>query len=356
MTAARGPALALEGIVKRFGAATALDGAVARRGAPAPSTPSSARTAPARPRSCASRSACSRPTPGRSRSTARGRAAVRLPRRRHRRRRRHGAPALHHRPRDDGGGERRPRRDAARTGPRRAAERVRQSPTPPASRSTRPPVAAHPTVAAQQRLEIVKALARDARLLILDEPAAVLAPEEAGELLGWLRRFVDGGATVVLITHKLRDALAVADDVTVLRRGRTVGAQPAASATEASPTSLMLGPGAPRRPRSPSGPRPPPDRRRSADRDRALGSGPAPRRGRPRRRRARRRPRPRREPRRPCRRARRRRGVEGSGQHELLRLLAGRLAPTAGTARAAAPASPSSPRTGTGTPCSSTPP
>lgn len=77
-------------------------------------------------------------------------------------------------------------------------------------------------VGAQQRLEIVKALAHDARLLILDEPTAVLAPEESADLLRWLRRFVEGGSTVVLITHKLREALAVADDLTVLRRGRTV--------------------------------------------------------------------------------------------------------------------------------------
>ncbi|MGZ8493265.1 MAG: ABC transporter ATP-binding protein [Gemmatirosa sp.] len=100
------------------------------------------------------------------------------------------------------------------------------------------------SVAGQQRLEIVKALARDARLLILDEPAAVLSPHEARELLGWLRRFVDGGATAVLITHKLRDALAFADEVTVLRRGRTVATAPAADVDESTLTSWMLGPAA----------------------------------------------------------------------------------------------------------------
>lgn len=77
-------------------------------------------------------------------------------------------------------------------------------------------------VGAQQRLEIVKALGRDAHLLILDEPTAVLAPDEATELLGWLRAFADAGNAVVLITHKLQEALSVADDVTVLRRGRVV--------------------------------------------------------------------------------------------------------------------------------------
>ncbi len=74
----------------------------------------------------------------------------------------------------------------------------------------------------QQRVEVMKALARDARILILDEPTAVLSPPRAAELLQWLRRFADGGRAVVLITHNLREALSVADDVTVLRHGRTV--------------------------------------------------------------------------------------------------------------------------------------
>jgi ABC-type uncharacterized transport system ATPase subunit len=78
------------------------------------------------------------------------------------------------------------------------------------------------SVSAQQRVEILKAVARDATLLILDEPTAVLAPAEADELLRWLRRFADDGRTVVLITHKLAEAVAWADDVTVLRAGRTV--------------------------------------------------------------------------------------------------------------------------------------
>lgn len=80
--------------------------------------------------------------------------------------------------------------------------------------------AADLSVGGQQRLEIVKALARDARTLILDEPTAVLAPQESGELLTWLRRFADEGNAVVLITHKLHEALSIADDVTVLRRGK----------------------------------------------------------------------------------------------------------------------------------------
>ncbi|HYW31128.1 MAG TPA: ABC transporter ATP-binding protein [Gemmatimonas sp.] len=97
------------------------------------------------------------------------------------------------------------------------------------------------TVGAQQRCEIVKALARNVELLILDEPTAVLAPQEAAELLAWTRRYADSGHAVVLITHKLRDALGVADDVTVLRRGRTVLATPARGVTESDLTAAMLG-------------------------------------------------------------------------------------------------------------------
>ena len=97
------------------------------------------------------------------------------------------------------------------------------------------------SVGAQQRCEIVKALARDVQLLILDEPTAVLAPGEAAELLQWIRQFAYAGHAVVLITHKLRDALAVADDVTVLRRGRTVLTARAAATTQAALTRAMFG-------------------------------------------------------------------------------------------------------------------
>jgi simple sugar transport system ATP-binding protein len=97
------------------------------------------------------------------------------------------------------------------------------------------------SVAAQQRVEIAKALMRDARLLVLDEPTAVLPPPESAALLQWLRSFADQGNAVVLITHKLGEALSVADDVTVLRRGRTVLATPAADANAASLTHAMIG-------------------------------------------------------------------------------------------------------------------
>lgn len=75
------------------------------------------------------------------------------------------------------------------------------------------------SVAMKQRVEIVKALAGGARVLLLDEPTAVLAPSEAAELMGVVRRYVDQGNSAVLITHKLAEALANADEVTVLRRG-----------------------------------------------------------------------------------------------------------------------------------------
>jgi simple sugar transport system ATP-binding protein len=97
------------------------------------------------------------------------------------------------------------------------------------------------SVGAQQRLEIVKALARDARVLILDEPTAVLAPAESAELLAWARDFAAGGGSVVLITHKLREVLAAADEVTVLRRGSTVATVRAADASESALAAAMLG-------------------------------------------------------------------------------------------------------------------
>ena len=96
-------------------------------------------------------------------------------------------------------------------------------------------------VAAQQQLEIVKALAHDARILILDEPTAVLAPTEAAQLLRRLRQLAAGGLSIVLITHKLPEALAIADDVTVLRHGRTILSAPAPTVSESELVDAMLG-------------------------------------------------------------------------------------------------------------------
>jgi ABC-type uncharacterized transport system ATPase subunit len=97
------------------------------------------------------------------------------------------------------------------------------------------------SVGAQQRVEIAKALARNARILVLDEPTAVLAPVEVDELLAWLRRYVAEGNAAVVITHKLREALSVADDVTVLRHGRVAHVGSMAATSTAALTAAMLG-------------------------------------------------------------------------------------------------------------------
>jgi general nucleoside transport system ATP-binding protein len=96
-------------------------------------------------------------------------------------------------------------------------------------------------VPAQQRVEILKALARDAEVLILDEPTAVLAPAEAQDLLTRVRELVLNGTSVVLITHKLRDAIRYADDVSVLRHGRMVLAGPMSDFSEHQLSAQMLG-------------------------------------------------------------------------------------------------------------------
>lgn len=77
-------------------------------------------------------------------------------------------------------------------------------------------------VAAQQRVEIVKAIAHGAPVLILDEPTAVLSPAEADSLFAWLRTFAATGRTVIVITHRIREAMRYGDAITVLRAGKTV--------------------------------------------------------------------------------------------------------------------------------------
>ena len=95
-------------------------------------------------------------------------------------------------------------------------------------------------VGAQQRVEIVKALSRQAKVLILDEPTAVLTPQETDELMAIMRQLADSGTSIVFITHKLREVRAVADEITVIRRGRVVGhASP--SDSEASLATQMVG-------------------------------------------------------------------------------------------------------------------
>ena len=95
-------------------------------------------------------------------------------------------------------------------------------------------------VGVQQRVEIVKALSRDAKVLVLDEPTAVLTPQETDELMVTMRRLADSGTSIVFITHKLREVKAVADTITVIRLGRVVGsADPGASTDELA--ALMVG-------------------------------------------------------------------------------------------------------------------
>jgi ABC-type uncharacterized transport system ATPase subunit len=93
----------------------------------------------------------------------------------------------------------------------------------------------------QQRVEILKALYREARVLILDEPTAVLTPQEAESLFETLRVMAEEGRTIIFISHKLHEVKAVADRVTVLRDGKTVGTVDCASATPRSLAALMVG-------------------------------------------------------------------------------------------------------------------
>lgn len=79
------------------------------------------------------------------------------------------------------------------------------------------------SVGQQQRVELLKALYRDAELLILDEPTAVLSPQEVQEFFGILRRMKSQGKTIIIITHKLDEVLAISDEVTVMRDGKAVG-------------------------------------------------------------------------------------------------------------------------------------
>ncbi|KQQ95885.1 heme ABC transporter ATP-binding protein [Leifsonia sp. Leaf325] len=95
-------------------------------------------------------------------------------------------------------------------------------------------------VGVQQRVEIIKALSRDARVLVFDEPTAVLTPQETDELMQIMRQLRDAGTAIVFITHKLREVREVADRITVMRLGKVVGeAQP--TATNAELASLMVG-------------------------------------------------------------------------------------------------------------------
>nr|MDQ2699639.1 ABC transporter ATP-binding protein [Actinomycetota bacterium] len=95
-------------------------------------------------------------------------------------------------------------------------------------------------VGVQQRVEIIKSLSRDAKVLVFDEPTAVLTPQETDELMAIMRQLKESGTSIVFITHKLREVREVADRITVIRLGRVVGeASPTATSTELA--SLMVG-------------------------------------------------------------------------------------------------------------------
>lgn len=102
-------------------------------------------------------------------------------------------------------------------------------------------VAGELPVGVLQRVEILKALYRGARVLILDEPTGVLTPQEADQLMRILRQLKSRGTTVLLITHKLREVLAVTDRVTVMRAGEVVATRETAATTEAELAELMVG-------------------------------------------------------------------------------------------------------------------
>ena len=96
-------------------------------------------------------------------------------------------------------------------------------------------------VGAQQRVEILKALYRKAEILIMDEPTAVLTPQETDELLTVMRGFADNGVAVIFITHKLREVLAIADTIEVLRGGEVVGTTTPDQTDQAGLAQMMVG-------------------------------------------------------------------------------------------------------------------
>jgi ABC-type uncharacterized transport system ATPase subunit len=97
------------------------------------------------------------------------------------------------------------------------------------------------SVGQQQRVEILKAIYRNARILVLDEPTAVLTPQETREIFEVLRRLRTEGASIIFISHKLDEVLEIADRITVIRRGKVVGSRTPANCTENELAELMVG-------------------------------------------------------------------------------------------------------------------
>ena len=97
------------------------------------------------------------------------------------------------------------------------------------------------SVGSQQRVEILKALYRDARILVLDEPTAVLTPPETEEIFAVLRRLAEAGHSIIFISHKLYEVLEIADRITVIRRGKVVGERSPKGTSEEDLAELMVG-------------------------------------------------------------------------------------------------------------------
>jgi ABC-type uncharacterized transport system ATPase subunit len=97
------------------------------------------------------------------------------------------------------------------------------------------------SVGQQQRVEILKALYRGAEILILDEPTAVLTPQEAGELFAIIKSLQADGTSIIFISHKLNEVLEIADRITVLRRGKMIDTVPREGATEEGLARMMVG-------------------------------------------------------------------------------------------------------------------
>ena len=93
----------------------------------------------------------------------------------------------------------------------------------------------------QQRVEILKAIYRGARILVLDEPTAVLTPQETREIFGVLQRLREEGTSIIFISHKLDEVLEIAERITVIRRGKVVGSRKPAETNENELAELMVG-------------------------------------------------------------------------------------------------------------------
>ncbi len=96
-------------------------------------------------------------------------------------------------------------------------------------------------VGIQQRVEIVKALYRNAKILVLDEPTAVLTPQEADDLFRVMRHLTERGVSIIFITHKLKEVMAIADRITVMRRGKVVGTTRPEETSEQGLADMMVG-------------------------------------------------------------------------------------------------------------------